>query len=240
MNGNAKQELNFVRSKEEKTMKVFRRIKEIVAADVHRMLDKCEDPVSMAQLYLRQIEEQIEKSNETLTGQIVAEQETIILIEHTSQIVAKRMRQAELAVDREEDRIAEIALADKLQHEKLLQSYGRNLDVIRNQIGKLKQEIVRLKELHRDLQARLYFLASRARAARAIEGAASFPAYRTDKVIRGFERLEENVRRLEAGASVKQWTASPHHNELDRIDRNEEIQAELKRLREARFEKQTG
>lgn len=221
-------------------MGIFRRVKEIVAADVHRMLDKCEDPVSMAQLYLRQIEEQIEKSNEALTGQLVAEQETILLIEHTSQIVAKRMRQAELAVDREEERIAEIALADKMQHEKLIQGYGRNLDAIRNHIGTLKQEIIRLKELHRDLQGRLYFLASRAKAARAIESAASFPAYRTDKVIRGFERLEENVRQLEAGASAKQWAASPHDNELDRIDRNEEIQAELSRLKAARIEKQTG
>lgn len=221
-------------------MGVFRRVKEIVAADVHRLLDKCEDPVSMAQLYLRQIEEQIEKSNDALTGQLVAEQETILLIEHTSQIVAKRMRQAELAVDREEERIAEIALTDKLQHEKLMQAYGQNLDAIRNHISTLKQEIVRLKELHRDLQGRLYFLASRAKAARAIEGAASFPAYRTDKVIRGFERLEENVRRLEAGASAKQWAASPQYNELDRIDRNEEIQAELMRIKAARVEKHTG
>ncbi|MEV5028032.1 PspA/IM30 family protein [Paenibacillus sp. LPE1-1-1.1] len=221
-------------------MGIFRRMKEIVAADVHRMLDKCEDPVSMAQLYLRQIEEQIEKSNEALTGQLVAEQETILLIEHTSQIVAKRMRQAELAVDREEERIAEIALADKLQLELLIQGYGRNLDAIRNHIGTLKQEIIRLKELHRDLQGRLYFLISRAKAARAIKSAASFPAYRTDKVIRGFERLEENVRQLEAGASAKQWAASPYDNELDRIDRNEEIQAELTRLKAARIAKQTG
>jgi phage shock protein A len=104
----------------------------------------------------------------------------------------------------------------------------------------LKQEIIRLKELHRDLQGRLYFLVSRAKAARAIESAASIPAYRTDKFIRGFERLEENVRQLEAGASAKQWAASPHDNELNRIDRNEEIQAELSRLKAARIEKQTG
>lgn len=221
-------------------MGVFRRVKEIVAADVHRMLDKCEDPVSMAQLYLRQIEEQIEKSNEALTGQLTAERETILLIEHTSQLIAKRMRQAELAVDREEERIAEIALADKLQHEKQLQSYGHNLNVIRDHIGTLKQEIMRLKELHRDLQGRLYFLVSRAKAARAIEGAASFPAYRTEKVMRGFERLEENVRRLEAGASAKHWSASPPYNELDLIDRNEEIQAELNRIKAARIEKQIG
>ncbi|MBD2870011.1 PspA/IM30 family protein [Paenibacillus arenilitoris] len=221
-------------------MGVFKRVKEIVAADLHRMLDKCEDPVSMAQLYLRQIEERIEKTNEALAGQLAAEQETASLLDHMAQIVAKRLRQAELAVDREEERIAEIAIADKLQHEKLMEGYARNLDSIQVNIGALKQEIVRLKELHRELRERLYFLASRARAARAIEGAASFPAYRTDKVMRGFERLEQNVRRLEAGASAKRWAAAPHQGELDRIDRNEEIQAELKRIKDARGKKQTG
>ncbi|MCA0756877.1 PspA/IM30 family protein [Paenibacillus sp. N4] len=221
-------------------MGVFRRVKEMAAADVHGLLDRCEDPVNMAKHYLRQIEEHIDKASEALAGQLAAEQEYILLIEHTSQMISKRLRQAELAVDREEERIAEIALSEKLQHERLLHSYRQRLDVIRNQIGTLKQEIVRLKELHRELQGRLYFLASRAKAAKAIEGAAAFPAIRTEKVIRGFERLEENVRRLEAGAAAKQWAASPQHNELDRIDRNEEIQAELKRLKAARREMQTG
>lgn len=219
-------------------MGVFRRVKEIVAADVHAILDKCEDPFSMAKLYLRQIEEQIEKTNGALASQLAAEQEYILIIEQTSQIIEKRMRQAELAVDREEDRIAAIAMEDKLQHQSLLQSYGQKLELIRGQIGTLKQEIVRLKELYRELQGRLRFLAARAQAARAIESAAAIPVWQSDKALRGFERLEENVRRLEAGASATRFAASRPQSDLNRLDRNEEIHAELERLKAARKQRQ--
>lgn len=221
-------------------MGIFKRVKEIVAADIHSLLDKCEDPESMAKLYLRQIEEQIEKISRVYAGLLAAEQEHLVLIEQTAQIAAKRMRQAELAVDREEERIAEIAIADKLQHEKLLQSYEQRLAAIRNQLAALKEEIVRLKELHRDLHNRLHFLALRAKAAQAIESAAAYPAYRTDQAIRGFDRLEEKVRRLEAGASARQLLPKPPGVHLEQLDHQEEIRTELERLKAARSEKQTG
>ena len=39
-------------------MGIFRRIKNIALADVHSVLDKAEDPLSMIKQYLREMEEQ--------------------------------------------------------------------------------------------------------------------------------------------------------------------------------------
>ncbi|MCR2807986.1 PspA/IM30 family protein [Paenibacillus soyae] len=221
-------------------MGVFKRVKEIAAADMHALLDKCEDPVTMAKHGLRQLEEQIEKTTEALAAQLAAEQEFLLLIEHTTQIALKRMRQAELAVDREEERIAELALADKLQQDKLLHGYEQTLAVIRGQISALKQELVRLKELYRDWNNRLHFLALRAKAARAIESASAYTSYRADQAVRGFDRLEEKVRMLEAGASARQFSTVPQQPTLEQLERREAVQAELERLKAARGERQTG
>ncbi len=90
----------------------------IVTADIHNLLDKAEDPVSMLKLYTRELEEQMAKAQEALANQLFAERKLDALIGETEKTIAKRTRQAELAVDREEDNIAEMALQDRISHEK--------------------------------------------------------------------------------------------------------------------------
>ncbi|GIO16499.1 hypothetical protein J19TS2_60540 [Cohnella xylanilytica] len=61
-------------------MGIFTRIKDIAAADVHRLLDRVEDPVGMAQHYIRQLEDQMDNARSALEIQIAAEQHYDILI----------------------------------------------------------------------------------------------------------------------------------------------------------------
>ncbi|XEC93758.1 PspA/IM30 family protein [Paenibacillus tarimensis] len=216
-------------------MRIFARMKHIAAADMHSMLDRCEDPVNMAKHYIRQLEEQIDNTKEALTNQLAAEQEYDLLIGQTSQLVAKRSRQAELAIDRDEEGVAELALQDKLYHQKLLQTYEQQRDAIRSQAETMKREMMRLKELHKELQGKLFFLVSRANAARTIKAAAAVvPSYNTDHILRGFARLEGNVRRMEAGAQAHRMASSQPHDDLKLLDQQEEVRAELERLKAER------
>ncbi|GGG00494.1 PspA/IM30 family protein [Paenibacillus abyssi] len=216
-------------------MGIFGRVKEIASADMHSMLDRFEDPISMAKQYIRLIEEQIDKAREALTGQLAAEQQYDLLVLQTKEIVNKRFRQAELAVDRGEDGIAELALQDKLHHQKLLQTYEEQRDLIRKQAAALNEEIVRLADIHQELQSKLFFLLSRAHAARALEESASaFPSFETDKITRGFSRMEERVWRMEAGAHAYRQTSVQSQDELNRLDQHDEVRAELEKLKASR------
>lgn len=85
-------------------MGIFKRVKTIVQSDLHGFLDRIEDPVNMAKQYIRELEEQLNHAVEALSQQLLVERKHSALIEQTEAILAKRSRQAELAVDRERTR----------------------------------------------------------------------------------------------------------------------------------------
>ncbi len=47
-------------------MGILKRVKHVVLADLHDMIDKCEDPIRMTKQYIRELEGQLEKHNKHL------------------------------------------------------------------------------------------------------------------------------------------------------------------------------
>ncbi|GJM79063.1 hypothetical protein HMSSN139_15590 [Paenibacillus sp. HMSSN-139] len=173
-------------------MGIFGRMKDMAAADTHHLLDRMEDPVSMAKYYIRQLEDQIDHARQALRNQLAAEQHYDLLIAQTGQLIEKRTRQAGLAVDREQDEIAKLAIQEKLHHDKLRQTYLEQREVIRKQTAALKGEIGRLVELHQELGNKLTFLLARRNAMTALRAtSAAVTAGDTGKIVRGFDRMEQ-------------------------------------------------
>lgn len=215
-------------------MGIFTRMKDIATADFNRVLDRVEDPVSMAQHYIRQLEEQLDRARSALATQIAAEQQYDLLVARTGQIVDKRTRQAELAVDRNQDDIASLALAEKLHHAKLLQTYVEQREILRTQTSRLRSEIERLQEMHRELSNKLSFLIARSHAAKAIQEAAKAVPYGSpDRITREFARIEQKVMRWEAGAQARLAIGSPALELADWSDKDE-IRSELDKLKAAK------
>lgn len=214
-------------------MGIFGRMKDIAAADVHRLLDNVEDPVAMAKYYIRQLEEQIDKARAALAVQIAAEQQYDVLIAGTGQVIDKRARQAELAVDRGEEEIARLALQEKLHHVKLHQTYMEQRETIQQQMEALRGEIGRLLDLRRELNDKLTFLIARMNAATALRATArAVPAIHAGKIARGFDQMEQKITRLEAG-TLAYRTVDPS-SRLSDWSEQDEVQAELDKLKAAK------
>ncbi|GIP46860.1 MULTISPECIES: PspA/IM30 family protein [Paenibacillus] len=216
-------------------MGIFGRMKDMAAADTHHLLDRMEDPVSMAKYYIRQLEDQIDHARLALRNQLAAEQHYDLLVAQTGQVIEKRTRQAGLAVDRDQDDIAKLAIQEKLHQEKLQQTYLEQREVIRKQTAALQGEIGRLVELHKDLSNKLTFLLARKNAMTALRATnASITAGDTGKIIRGFDRMEQKVMRLEAEVSA---VRSVDQDGLRLADGSEqdEVQAELAKLKAAKL-----
>lgn len=214
-------------------MGIFSRAKDIVAADVHRLLDRVEDPVSMAKHYIRQLEEQIDKTRSALETQLAAEQHYDVLAAKNGQVVDKRARQAELAVERDQDDIASLAIQEKLHHSKLQQTYLEQRDAVRKQTLALREELKRLLDLHKELSDKLTFLLARTNAMTALRATATVSSADAGKISRGFERMEQKVMRLEAGTMAYRTMDSMSARLSDWSDQDE-VQAELARLKAAR------
>lgn len=217
-------------------MGIFGRVKEMAEADIHHMLDKMEDPIRMAKQYIRQVEEQIDETRHALIQQVNAEQQYDVMITRAGEMAAKRLRQAELAIDRDEESIAEIAVQDKLYHQRLVQEYEGQREVIRQQANTLREQIVQLTDMHQDLQNRLFFLESRLHAAQSVKSASStIAALDNEKLARGFTRVEERLRYLETGMNTRLYgsSASDPAGKLDAYETQEAIKVELNRIRES-------
>ncbi|ENQ3107436.1 phage shock protein A (PspA) family protein [Bacillus sp. 491mf] len=217
-------------------MGIFKRIKNIVMADVHQTLDKLEIPVSMLKQYLRETEEQISKAQKALSHQFYLEKKYEALIVETDALVTKRTRQAELAVSREEDHMAQLALQDKIINEKKATLYREQYEITKQQTATLYEQIDKLQEKYQELQYKELVLVSRLNAAQAIkESNAALASFHTENATKGFARVESYVQKLEAEAAASNYfyqLKSPNQTESLNQGLQEEIKQELEKLKE--------
>ncbi|KLA01408.1 PspA/IM30 family protein [Bacillus wiedmannii] len=217
-------------------MGILKRIKNIVVADVHETLDKLENPVSMLKQYLRETEQQITKAQKALSHQYYLENKYEALISETDALVAKRTRQAELAVSRGEDHMAQLALQEKISNEKKAELYRKQYEITKEQTAKLYEQIDKLQEKYEELQYKELVLVSRLNAAQAIkESNAAIDSFHTESTAKGFGRIESYVQKLEAETAASNYfynMKSPNQQEV--LDQNlqEEVQRELEKLKE--------
>ncbi|MBE7104886.1 PspA/IM30 family protein [Bacillus cereus] len=217
-------------------MGILKRIKNIVVADVHQTLDKVENPVSMLKQYLRETEQQITKAQKALAHQYYLEKKYEALISETDALIAKRTRQAELAVSREEDQMAQLALQEKIVNEKKAELYRKQYEITKEQTATLYEQIDKLQKKYGELQYKELVLVSRLNAARAIkESNTAIDSFHSESTSKGFARIESYVQKLEAETAASNYfynLKSPNQQEV--LDQNlqEEVQRELEKLKE--------
>ncbi|MFB6730331.1 MULTISPECIES: PspA/IM30 family protein [Bacillus cereus group] len=217
-------------------MGILKRIKNIVVADVHQTLDKIENPISMLKQYLRETEQQITKAEKALSHQYYLEKKYEALISETTALIAKRTRQAELAVSREEDHMAQLALQEKIVNEKKAELYRQQYEITKEQTATLYEQIDKLQKKYGELQYKELVLTSRLNAAQAIkESNRAIDSFHTESTAKGFARIESYVQKLEAETAASNYfynMKSPNQQEV--LDQNlqEEVQRELGKLKE--------
>lgn len=184
-------------------MSIVKRVRDIFVAGAHDLLDKLEDPVSLAKQYVRDVEQEICKAEKAISYQLLLEKQLDKLLADTTQLIEKRARQAQLAVDTNEEHIAKIALQDKLLAEKKLEMYVKQSAALQNQNATLMQQLQELKEKYLQLENKKRALIARANAAQTIRDMnASVVSLDTTSAVKGFARLEDRVSQLEADADA--------------------------------------
>ncbi|MDM5461168.1 PspA/IM30 family protein [Bacillus cereus] len=217
-------------------MGILKRIKNIVVADVHQTLDKMEKPTNMLKQYLRETEQQITKAEKALSHQYYLEKKYEALISETDALIAKRTRQAELAVSREEDQMAQLALQEKIVNEKKAELYRQQYEITKEQTATLYEQIDKLQKKYGELQYKELVLVSRLNAAQAIkESNRAIDSFHTESTAKGFARIESYVQKLEAETAASNYfynLKSPNQQEV--LDQNlqEEVKRELEKLKE--------
>lgn len=184
-------------------MALFSRIKNIVTADLHEALDKCENPMAMLQQHLREMDQQVAKAEKALAGQFYLEKRYEILLEEAEATVAKRTRQAELAVAKGDDSVAKIALQEKIAEESKLQMLREQAALTQDNTAQLVEQIEKLKAEYQDFQFKKLELESRVHAASSIkQGQEMLSAFKFEGTSKGLAKAREYVYKLEAEAKA--------------------------------------
>ncbi|KAA9021673.1 PspA/IM30 family protein [Niallia endozanthoxylica] len=216
-------------------MGIYKRIKDMAAADINDALDKWEDPVSMLKQYLRELQSEIDKAHNALAKQLYVENKYEKMIEETVQIIVKRNRQTELAIEKNEDDIAKLAIADRIKQEEKLLVYQQQHASIQSQTQMFCEQLEKLKEKYEELQNRKLVLISRANVAKiSSEMGKTLMTNTPEKASRGFARMEDRILQYEARAQAYNHLANTSRlaplNKLDTMF-DIEVEKELERVK---------
>ena len=211
-------------------MGLFKRVGDIVSANLNEMVEKFEDPEKMLKQAVREMETAINSSMDG-AAKVVANAKLLTkqLDEHRRQAEAWRQR-AEKAVRQNDDDTARHALLRKAEHEKLIAALDdqrtadesaslklrRQIDAMRVRLAEARRKLVTLAARHQAAQARKQLAGD-------IGGAAG-----DGLAFSKFERICERVEQTEAEADALLELAG---NDWQAEDLNPDIEAELDALK---------
>ncbi|MYD43419.1 MAG: phage shock protein PspA [Gammaproteobacteria bacterium] len=214
-------------------MKVFKRVADIMNANIHAMLDKAEDPPKMVRMIIHEMNDTLVKVRMTAAKAIADRKE---LTRHLETKRAEAMdweRKAEYAVRRDRDDLARGALAERRQCEQDVENLERDLQVSEEIEGKLRNDIATLEGKIAEAKARQRSIIARAQTARVQRGVRrQLSRHNVDEIMEGFEQYERMIDDLEGQVeSFESSKSMSLREEFQSIQDDEELDEELQNLK---------
>ncbi|TLS35955.1 PspA/IM30 family protein [Pseudalkalibacillus caeni] len=204
---------------------LFGRIKNSIEADFHEMLDKKEqkNPISVLNQYLRQCEQQVEKTRKLVERQYLLKDEFTREYHQAQKMVEKRKQQAEVASKAGENELYEFAQRERSQYEERGIRLKESLDSAIRELDNLEQKYEQMKHKLKDMYIKRMELMGRENVARANHGMNKVLEQETysSKPFSKFEEIEQYLDRIE-----HQVNSDYHHNTIDA--RFAQLEKELK------------
>lgn len=211
-------------------MKTFKRVKDIVNANVHAKLDKIEDPEKMIRYMLTEMEETLVEAKsataERLANKAVIEQE----LKQAKALLSRWENRAKIAVEKDRDDLAREALVEKNRvvrrlaglEEELLQMQSI-IDSMQEQIAKLESKREEVRDKQRMLVQRAYHAKEKKKVVETLRQIDAETTYRK------FSELEEKIERMEADAEMAGFSGAQltKEKEFAQMETDEAIEAEL-------------
>ncbi|HTN77786.1 MAG TPA: PspA/IM30 family protein [Pirellulaceae bacterium] len=219
---------------------MFKRISDIISANLNDMTEQFEDPEKMLRQAIREMEETINDATQQTAKAMASEKTLARELDRNQQQVALWQDRAVKAVDAGDDDLARKGLARKQEHEKLvvaledqLQSAAEANKTLRHQLDAMK---AKLAEAKRNLST----LGARKRAADFRKKLES-PALAQDidnNAFAKFDRLKNRVEQAEAEAEalaeLRGNRCAAAVSEVEAIPEDLDVSAELAALKQQR------
>ncbi|MGP3609101.1 PspA/IM30 family protein [Anoxybacteroides rupiense] len=195
-------------------MSLFSRIKNVIAADLHELLDEKEkkNPIAMLNQYLRQCEQETEKVRQFIERQYLLKEEFLREYHHAKQLADKRQKQAEIASKAGETELLEFAAQEHTQYEERAAQLKHSYENVQQHLMELEKKYEEMKHKLKDMHIRRMELMGRENLAHAhyrINQVLDANRY-SSKSVPVFSDIESYLERLE-----QQVHSSYYRNTID-------------------------
>ncbi|MFH1138046.1 MAG: PspA/IM30 family protein [Pseudomonadota bacterium] len=214
-------------------MGVFSRVRDIISSNLNNMLDNAEDPEKMVKLMIMEMEDALVEIKASCAGAMAARKRVERNLKEVKDRALDWAGKAELAVNKGREDLAREALLEKRRYVERADGLEREAIEVQGIIDEYQDEIRQLEEKLSSARDKQRLLVQRAihaqRKKKAQQEIRRFDS--SDTFIR-FEQFENRIERLESEADLVNYgRGSNLDEELARLDREEDLEKELRALK---------
>ncbi len=187
-------------------MGFFKRISDIVSANLNELTEGFEDPEKMLKQAIREMEESIAEVTQQAAKAIANEKTLSRELERNRAQAQQWEARAVKAVESDDDDLARKALARKNEHQKVVEALEDQMESAQEAAGILKRQLAGMKSKMAEAKRNLNTLSARKRAAdfrkKMDSQAAGATTEVDDNAFAKFDRLKSKVEQAEAEAEA--------------------------------------
>jgi phage shock protein A len=217
-------------------MGIFSRFTDIVNSNINAILDKAEDPEKLVRLMIQEMEDTLVEVRSTAARAIADKKEINRSLHSLEQEAREWQGKAELALDKEREDLAKLALAEKARVTAAAASLQNQQKVIADGLEKLNTDIVRLEEKLIDAKTRQQAIFARHQTVSGrLEVRKRLHNYKIDDALIRFDQFERRIDDMESHVeSFDLGTKKDLRQEFSNLESEDAVAKELRELKSRR------
>lgn len=213
-------------------MGIFTRFTDIVNSNLNALLDKAEDPEKMVRLIIQEMEDTLVEVRSTSARLIAEKKDTERQLARFEKEVAEWEAKAELALSKDRDDLARLALIEKQKAATDAQSLQADIARIDEHLNRLGEEVGQLQDKLADAKARQKTIIMRQRAVSSrLEVKKRIDSGKIDDAMLRFERFESKIDDLESQVEAYDLGKKTLRDEFAQLETDDKITDELEALK---------
>lgn len=214
-------------------MGIFSRLTDIVNSNIVSMLDRAENPEKMIRLMIQEMEDTLVEIKSQTAKHIADKKYLERRLSSFEKDAEKWQQKAELAITKEREDLAKLALIEKTAKLEKAAQFKGELDELQVAIEKYREDILKLEEKLVETKAKKSQIARRAEVAgKQIGVRKQLKKAESEKAILRMEQLERRVDEMESEVELHDLKPKTLEDEFKSLEGESEIDKELQALKE--------
>ena len=197
---------------------IFKRINDIISANINDLIDRVEDPERMIKQIIREMEDNITRAKEGVIDAIASEKQLLKDLDSQRRQSAEWLKKAEGALQAEQEDMARVALTRKKEHDSIIKALEPSWEAAKATSERLKTQLHALEAKLEEAKRKRSTLVARQRAAQARETMDDTLSHFQAGVDAhaNFARMEDKVAAMEARVEAMDEL----HSDASRVEKD--------------------